>query len=389
MDLEQLHKRLEWLDEERRKDKAAIASLEEKLVVLEGIGSTQMTELREITSVINRLTSSLTRIDQVEGGLSNLKVEVNRSIEAVEKNRQEHNRETEKVRLADQEAMNKSLGEIRKKLETIAELKKTLQTRVEEEFRLARLIEESNQKINDTQRADEEYHRSQRLLEEGRRQDSKRLTDVQGEVVAIRKRVDEQRGKMDVAVDSVRKVELRLGELQAAEGERRQNQVSFLEKQALLQVDRDRSWKEWQDRFQLIEKQGQMLEAQLQSLDVVQRSVKRSQEVLDDASQRFERRINEITEMQRLVEDRFRQEWTSFKTEDQKRWSNYTLTQEEAQRDNTRSFEKSNTRLIALEDRAQEISDLLHQVNEDTKKRLNSLLAMAHEWAESHSELID
>ncbi|MHC1784292.1 MAG: hypothetical protein AB9891_16320 [Anaerolineaceae bacterium] len=389
MDLEQLHKKLEWLDDERRKDKATIASLEERLVVLEGVGSTQMTEIREMMSEINHLTSSLARVDQVEGSLANLKVEMNRSIEGVEKNRQDHNREMEKVRLADQEALNKSFGEVKKTMDSVTEMKKTMQTRVEEEFRLARLIEEANQKISDSQRADEEYHRAQRLLEEGRRQDSKRLTDTQGEVVALRKRMDEQRGKMDVAVDSVRKLELRLGELQAAEGERRQNQVSFLEKQALQQVDRDRSWKEWQDRFQQIEKQGQMLEAQLQSLDVIQRSVKRSQEVLDDASQRFERRINEITEMQRLVEDRFRQEWTSFKTEDQKRWSNYTLTHDEAQRDNGRSFEKSNNRLVALEDRAQEMSDLLHQVNEDTKKRLNTLLAIVHDWAESHSELID
>lgn len=389
MDLEQLHKRLEWLDEERRKDKATIASMEERLVVLEGGDSTQKTEIRELTSEISRLNSMVARVEQLDGGLANLKVEMNRAIEAVEKNRQEHNREIEKIRLADQESLNKTLGEVKKSLDSLTEVKKTLQTRMEEDFRLARLIDEVNQKITDFERADEEYHRGHRLLEEGRRQDSKRMTDIQGELTALRKRMDEQRGKMDVAVDSVRKLELRLGELQAAEGERRQNQTAFLEKQALQQVERDRYWKEWQDRFQQIEKQGQTLEAQLQSLDVVQRSVKRSQEVLDDASQRFERRINEITEMQRLVEDRFRQEWTSFKNEDQKRWSNYTLTHEEAQRDTGRSFEKANNRLVALEDMTQEISDLLHQVNEDTRKRLNTMLAIVHEWAESHSELID
>ena len=34
---------------------------------------------------------------------------------------------------------------------------------------------------------------------------------------------------------------------------------------------------------------------------------------------RFERRINEITEMERLTEERFRQEWVTFKADDQKR----------------------------------------------------------------------
>jgi chromosome segregation ATPase len=389
MDLEQLHKRLEWLDEERRKDKTTIAALEERLIVLEGGLPGQKSELRELTSDLSRVSTALGRFDQVEASIGSLKVELTRSIEGVEKLRQEHNRDLEKVRLADLEALNKTIGDIRKGLEPIMDLKKGLQVRTEEEFRLSRLIEEVNLKVSEIQRNDDEYRRGQRLLEEGRRQDSKRLTDVQGELTALRKRIDEQRGKMDVAVDTVRKLELRLGELQAAEGERRQSQVSFLEKQALQQVERDRSWKEWQDRFLQIEKQGQTLETQLQSLDVIQRSVKRSQEVLDDASQRFERRINEVTEMQRLVEDRFRQEWTAFKTEDQKRWSNYTLTYDETQRETLRSFEKSSNRLVVLEDRAQEVSDLLHQINEDTRKRLNSLLAIVHEWAESHSELID
>lgn len=389
MELEQLQKRLEWLDEERRKDKATIASLEGRLATLEGLGTAHKTELREMTSQLNRLSSSIERIDQVESTFAALKVELSKTIDGVEKTRLDHNREVEKVRQADQESINKSIGEIRKSMESLTELKKAMQNRVEEEFRLARLIEEANQKINDSQRADEEYHRAQRLLDEGRKQDSKRLTDAQGEITALRKRFDEQRGKMDVAVDSVRKLELRVGEIQAAEGERRQNQNSFIEKQTLQQVDRDRIWKEWNDRFQQIEKQGQMLESQLQSLDVIQRSVKRSQEVLDDASQRFERRINEITEVQRLSEDRFRQEWLSFKTEDQKRWSNYTLTHDESQRDNARSFEKVNNRLLVLEDKTQEMSDLLQQINDDTKNRLNTLLTIVHEWAERHSELTD
>jgi chromosome segregation ATPase len=389
MELEQLKKRLEWLDEERRKDKATVASLENRLGVLENIGATHKTELREMTSDVNRLTSSVARVDQVEEAFAALKVEMGKNIDAFEKLRKDHNREVEKARQSDLETINKTLGDFRKAMDTVAELKTAMQSRVEEEFRLARLIEEANQKISDSQRADEEYHRVQRLLDEGRKQDSKRLTDAQGELTALRKRMDEQRGKMDVAVDSVRKLELRLGELQAAEGERRQNMASFLEKQTLQHVDRDRLWKEWNDRFQQIEKQGQLLEAQVQSLDVLQRSVKRSQEVIDDASQRFERRINEITEMQRLSEDRFRQEWISLKTEDQKRWSNYTLTLEETQRDNNQSFEKNNNRLIALEDHTQEMNDLLHQMNENTKKRLNTLLEIIHDWSETQSELSD
>jgi hypothetical protein len=92
-----------------------------------------------------------------------------------------------------------------------------------------------------------------------------------------------------------------------------------------------------------------------------------------------ERRINEITEMQRLAEERFRQEWTTFKVDDQKRWTNYTLTTEEQRSEIQRQHEKLSDRTTNIEDTIQEIQDLLQQMNEHTEKALQSLLATLHE----------
>jgi hypothetical protein len=72
----------------------------------------------------------------------------------------------------------------------------------------------------------------------------------------------------------------------------------------------------------------------------MQRAVKRSQDSFDEITQKFERRINEITEMSRINEDRFRQEWGGFKNDDQKRWTNYSLSQEEQFREIQRQLEK-------------------------------------------------
>jgi hypothetical protein len=178
-----------------------------------------------------------------------------------------------------------------------------------------------------------------------------------------------------------------LNELLAAENERRQAQASFLEKQTLLQVERERTWKEWQTRFEGLEKIAANLEAELQSLESTHRSVKRSQEALDEVTQRIDRRINEITEMQRLAEDRFRQEWMTFKADDQKRWTNYSLAQEEQAREANRQLEKLAERVVSLEDSSQEIEDLIQQINEDTEKRLQGLLAMAHDWMAAYERL--
>jgi chromosome segregation ATPase len=384
MDVDQLAKRLDWIDEERRKDKTTIAALQERLLVMEGNIPSLTQQIKDSSSEITRLTAILSRLDSFESTLAQTRVEFNRSLESVEKQRTDHEREVEKVRRAELEGVNKAIAEVRKGLDPIPDLRKAVQARQEEDYRLARLIEETDQKVVDTKRYDEEYKRSLRLIEEGRRQDTKRLTDLQGEVAATRKRVDEQRGKVDITADNLRKVETRISELLAAESERRQSQTAFIEKQTLAQVERERLWREWQARFEIIEKSAINLDAQLQSLDAAQRSVKRSQDALDEATQRFDRRIKEITEVQRLAEDRFRQEWVTFKAEDQKRWTNYTLAQEEQQREESRRFAKVTDRLDTLEDLTQELQDVNHQITAETEKRLQGLVVLAHEWAAAY-----
>lgn len=387
MEVDQLEKRLDWLDAERRKDKLIIQTLEERLATMEGSVPQLQQQVKELSGEVTRLSAMLAKFDQIDASLAQSRVDSARAVEALEKSLIERTREMDKVRLADQEGLSRSIAEVRRGLEPIPELRKSLQSRQEEDFRLARLIEEANQKILEYRRSDEEYRRAQKLLEEAQRQESKRITDVQGEVAALRKRQDEQRGKIDLAADSSRKVELRIGEFQAAEGERRQAMTAFIDKQNMAAAERDRIWKEWQARFDLIERQGMGLDAQLQAIEATHRSIKRSQESFDEITQRFERRINEITEMQRLTEDRFRQEWVAFKADDQKRWTNYALVQEEQQREQTRHFERSNERIVLLEDMAQEMQDILHQIREENQKRLQSLLAVAHEWVEQYDRV--
>jgi len=388
METDQIQQQIDFIDNERRKDRAAFATLEQRLAHIEGTVPNWIQQIQEVNSELSRTKAQLSRFDEIESALVQIRVDQARALEGIEKQRQEHDRELEKVRRSDQEAVTRSIAELRKALEPIPDLKRTLQSRIEEEYRLGRMIEEVDKKVKETARSDEEYTRIAKLTEEGRRQDSKRITDAQGEVAALRKRVDEQRGKIDLNADTVRKLDQRLGEFQATDIERRQVISSFIEKQTLSIVERDRGWKDMQVRFDEISNRASNLDTQLQSLDATQRAVKRAQEGFEEITQRFERRMNEITEMQRLVEERFRQEWVSFKADDQKRWTNYTLAHDEQQREVGRSFEKINERLAVVENSAGEVRDQINVVVDDTQKRLQSLLAQVHNWVEEFDRTV-
>ncbi len=389
MDFEQIMKRIEWLDEERRKDKLLISSLEDRLMKSEGNITPLMQEIKAVSNDLSRIQAAITRFDQIDSAISQIRIDFPRSLEAIEKQRLEKEREQEKVRLADMESVNVAISNVRKGLDPIPEIKKELVARSEEEKRLIRLIAEVDKKVLESKRSDDEYRRSIKLLEENIHQDSKRILDIQGEVSSLRKRVEEQRGKVDLSNETLRKIEMRQNELVNAEVERKQAQTAFIERQSMAQVERDRIWREWQTRFEIIEGQALNLDSQLQLLDATQRSIKHAQESFEDITQRFERRINEITEMQRLVEDRFRQEWVSFKADDQKRWSNYMLSNDEQIREVGKQFEKLSERLIQLEDTTQDFQDVNQQILETTHRRLQGMLNLMREQNNEFNESFD
>jgi DNA repair exonuclease SbcCD ATPase subunit len=380
MELDQILKRVQWMDDERRKDKDIISKLETRILALEGNLSGANQQVKELSSEITRLATIITRMDQYDTNLGQQRLETKKQIEEMSKDIRKREEETEKIRRVELRNLDATIFELRKELEMLPKLEKGIQSRAEEENRLNRAIDELRSKIESFRRSEDEYTRTYRLLEDGRRQDSKRLTDLQGEVAATRKRVDDQRGQVELVNTSLKKVETRLHELLSVETERRDAQVAFLDKQNLVQVERDRTWKDWDTRFSTIEKQASDVEAQLAKLELTHREARRSQQSLEELTQRVERRISEMTEIQRLSEDRFRQEWVTFKADDQKRWTNYTLTQEEQRNEVIRQSERLIERITHLEDGLQEEQDLLQQMIEQSEKRLQGLLALSHQW---------
>lgn len=384
MELEQLIKQIEWLDDERRKDKDLIAKQVDRIGSLEGNLKAANQQIKELGSEITRLGAIISRMDHFDESLVNLRVETSRQVEEIEKVEKKRFEEIEKVRRVEMRSVDAGLTEIRKEIEAIAGIKRAVQARVEEETRLAKSIDEIKVKIQELKRNEEEHSRTYRMVEDTRRQDSKRLVDLQGEISVMRKRTDELRGQTELTMSSFRKIESRLKELQETENERIATQAEFLEKQALNNVERNRAWKEWEARFETIERQAAEVGDHLQALDTTHRSVKRTKEGLDELAERIDRRISEFTEVQRLAEERFRQDWVTFKADDQKRWTNYTLTQEELRGEIHRQMEKLSERVTQLEDGSQEIQDLIEEMSSHTEKRLQGLLALTHEWVAAY-----
>nr|MCU0481600.1 hypothetical protein [Anaerolineae bacterium] len=78
--------------------------------------------------------------------------------------------------------------------------------------------------------------------------------------------------------------------------------------------------------------------------------------------ERLERRISEVAETQRLSEERFRQEWNDWRSDDSKRWKQFTLSTDESWRLHDKEFERFVERFETLLSIVQPLNDSLDRL---------------------------
>jgi chromosome segregation ATPase len=346
---------------------------------------------KEITALEGNLSQFnliFGKLEQIEGNIAQTKVDLGKLGDGLERSRKDSEQEQEKKRISEIDGITNSIQEIRKGLHPIPDLKKNQKVLETDHLIFKDQLQKLDDRLVSNQSTYDDYQRAQKMFDESRKTENKRLTDLQGEVSAYRKRIDEQRGKVDLALENLRNMEIRVTEITASEADRRQAQVAFIENQKQQQVERDRLWKDWQSRIDQAIQNSSAYETQFKNLEDILRSIRKSKDQMDDSTQKIDRRVNEITEMHRLNEDHFRQEWTSFKADDQKRWANYNLVMDEQQKDSQRQQERIEKRVVQLEDMMQEMNDHFLSMQNETEKRLQNLLSLAHDWLSSYERLL-
>ncbi len=389
MENEQLEKRIKWLDDERRKDKATISELEDRLQELEGKLDASNKRQVEFDSDITRLRTSITRVDDFENGLADFRVERKKELKDYEKITKSWINDAKKNLRTQIQGIERQQKALREDFKRVKELEKNMKTRIEEEIRFNASLRETEKDVSEIKQEYTEYQRYTMSAKEERKKEVKRITDLQGEQSALRKRVDEQRGLLDLVKNDYQKMKNRVQELESTRRELKKEQETFLVEAALQNTEWESTWKSWMTRFDGIEKQAQDLDEQMAKLDSTHRGVKRMQDKLKDLSTLLDRRVNEITEIQRLADERFRQEWGTFTADDQKRWTNYTLSQKEQSKILERQYKEGEERISLLEDGMQEIEDQLGQLSSYSETQLQGLLTLIREWTGDFEQIMD
>lgn len=386
VEVDDLEKRIIWLDSERQKDKKLIGELKDSILNLQEKIERQNAELKKLESGVKATNPLPARIDSIDGNISLLKEEFFKKLIELEKSMISGDKKVEKSRKDEIDGILSKVANLEIDLKSINDLKKTLQARIEEEFKINQKIETLINELPPLRITDEEIQKQISLVLNERIQDSKRVTDLQLENSAIKKRIEDIRNKYDIDKETISKIDKKLVDIIATDKERKQSQIAFVEKISLDQVEKEKQWKSWEQKINDLIPLGSLVSTKLLELDEVIRGIKKNQSEFTEINERINRRINEITEMNRLAEERFRGEWVAFKADDQKRWTNYTLTREEEAREDSRTMNQVNDKLLKIEDNIQDLQDTVGLLTDEMKKLINGLYGASQDMIESFTQ---
>jgi chromosome segregation ATPase len=380
MDEQQVEKRFDWIDDERRKDKAETKQVLDKIGDVEKLLKTQNEQIKEITSEVSRLAALTTRIHQMDETLSKHRIEVSNQLEIAEERRTAKKQQNEELRKTDQRSVASNIDDIRTELRKLTQIEETLENRREEEIRISKALGKLELNVEKLTNKTNDFGRSVAGFEDGRAQDNRRVMEVEHELEDLRKGMDRTRGDLESVDDRARRNEIRNAELAASEKERLDAQHAWIENQGMKLVEFDKEWQVWEKRFNSIEELAADFDERLKIYEDTYRSLLKMKTELDRVIEKLERRITEVSEMHRLAEDRNKQEWSSFQADDMKRWNTFKLSSDEQWREHDRRHEKLQVDLEELSSDSTRLIQDYETLRETDRIRLSELVSTMREW---------
>ena len=381
METGQMEQRLSWLEEQQRKLGQQAGKLAEGLGEAQAALAKVARQGQELSADVARMNAVAQRLQQFEETIHKHRQEVARMLGEAEERRSSKEKSLLLMHQSELEDTNRAVAEIRMDLGLLGQVQQSLDARRDEEQRIARSQDGLRKQVEALQARDAERAEALASLVNERRQEARQTADAQAEWAAYRARVDALGEASDRLGEQARRAETRLTELMASEGERQQALGVWLEQQSLRQAEQDRAWRDWQRRFQEFEKRAGELDERIQSYEETHRGLRALRDELSQLIERTERRINEITEIQRLAEERIKHEWTSFLADDAKRWNSHKLTWDEQWREHGRVHEKITGGVAGHEERLDGAEARLSSLEAEARERLAEVLAMVRGWA--------
>ncbi|NPV40821.1 MAG: hypothetical protein HPY72_05690 [Anaerolineae bacterium] len=382
MDLEKALQKISDLESEIAVLKKALTTQTSRTNNLDEKVNSFLSTSRDQKKELERIGNTVNNLSQFDATIAKMRIEFNKKVEETEKSIIADEKMRDNLRRDEIKAINLALE--KNKQDILKDIDQKLKMQLDETTRLVQKYKEMESSVSQKIRGDEEMKGSLTGLASEFGQYKKKLESISADIEIYKKVQGEIREKQDAILTSIRNNDARIEEIVNSEAERKQTFLNYIEQNTINQRDRERMWKDWQQQF---EESIQQIYRLLPELQNQQLELNKSKSAFDEITQRFERRINEITELYRMLDEKFRQEWNTYKTDSDKKWSNVSIAFEEKQDGISDQIDKIKERLLIVEDNTHEMQELLILMSKEIQKGMQGLMNMVNGWMDAFGEI--
>ena len=191
MELAEISQRLAFLDEQRRKDREAIATIQERVEAQIGIIEAQKRQIQELEGLLASTRAELVKFTQIERSIEQLRQELSLLIEGNEEKRDKAFQDFQRLRQVEQDTVTRQIAELRAELKPIPRYDEEIQSLRTEVNRYNAPILALQHQLAELDRRSEDRVQSVVFLEEQRRQDNRRIAQTEAEIPKVKKEIDD------------------------------------------------------------------------------------------------------------------------------------------------------------------------------------------------------
>jgi len=320
MDLGQLSQMTTWLDEEHRRSKAELIQLQQ-MVSNEGNElQDQARTLKDLEGRVAGMQTHLLKASHLQAAMQQLREEVVHLLAQADDRRQQEAREAEQLRAIERDNISRALNEIRRDMQRLPRVEEEVNLRKAEQQRVGESVLVIQQNLNALTKGVENKLRSIPFLEDGRQQDAKRIAQLQQESLEALKRIEQQGSRLQMLEDAVQRQERDSGEMKELVSQLRTSQRESIEKQLLETEHFKRQMAEWDERVVFFDKKFTDFAARMEQFSSSFREDRQVVESVERFQEGIKREQAQVTELQRLAEERQRRQLEEWQEENEKRW---------------------------------------------------------------------
>jgi chromosome segregation ATPase len=345
MELTQAMQTLKWLDEERRKDKATIASLEERLQSQAEQLAQQSAQMQELRTALTGIQGALSKVTEFENMVSNFKTEMVLQLDNRDEAWRKEKAESERLRRVEYESLTVDLNRLEKEIRVLPQYADDLNARRAEGQRLAEAVQRVDIAVADLSKRSDERVKAVTYLEEQRRADNRRIGDLEQDTTALHKQIGSLATKFPLLEETIQKQQPRIDEAMR-EAKKYEKPIEELR---ISDFQREQKMKQYLDQGEQVAQELERVRTQTQGFIEQQQLAKRALDRLERFQARLEKRQNEVAEMQRVSEDRIRRQWEEWQEEQEKQRQKREVVIEERWRQQGQTDVEQEKRVDALQ----------------------------------------